>query len=170
LRAALAAIPDNDPTTIHIQVEEIVLESALSAPETGIVNIIGEATGGPTVIHPASGHEHEFRFLTAGVGNNGHFLLKNLGAHSFGTTGDGGAILALGELTLEDCGFSDNVAGGNGGAVASVGLDLTIINSGFGGSSQGEWNIAGNYGGAVYFAPAGGVANSSGGDGGVWGK
>src|SRR5262245_32065142 len=51
LRAALAAIVDNDPTTIHIQVEEIVLESALTSPETGAVEIHGE-TQLWTEIHP----------------------------------------------------------------------------------------------------------------------
>jgi predicted outer membrane repeat protein len=147
LRAAVAAIFDNDPTTIHIQVSAIALESEIICAETGVVEFVGE-TPFPVNIHPAGGFEHDFRFMTIGIGNGGNFLLDNLQISDFGTSANGGAVWNRGTLTVAGCHFASNFSGGNGGAIASTGLNLTLLESSF------ADNVA-DLGGAVYFVPAG---------------
>lgn len=160
LRAALASVFDNDPTVIHIEVSEIGTDSELFVPESGIVEIVGE--NGKTDIHPNEGEEHSFRGMSLGIGDGGTFELNNLSFTNFAATGagmdaDGGAVLNDGTLTVVNCFFAGNTAPGNGGALASLGLDLTVSDSSFGSGSDPEGRNVGYYGGAIYFAPNGGV-------------
>lgn len=156
LREALETMNPNEYNQIFIQVGAIELNSQLYAYDTAEVEIIGDYNPlFPVLIRPAQELMGEFRFLTSGLANQGTTTLSNLDIRYFGTTGDGGAILNLGlQLNVDGCIISENMAAGNGGAIASTpGLQLNVTNSGF------EYNTAGGNGGAVYFAPNGGVEN-----------
>jgi hypothetical protein len=152
----------NTPNEIIIQsgVTTISLMSTLSVTNSASLSIHTANPAGPNVIiAPAPFLPHyQFRFLTAGLGNQGTFSLTNLTIWHFGTTGDGGAILHQGLLLeLDHCALVDNRANGNGGAVADTGLDLTIKDHCYFGAGAGfSGNVAGTSGGAVWFFPNGG--------------
>jgi predicted outer membrane repeat protein len=160
LRAALDEM-NNGPLMnqlVEIVIDEgvtdIQLESQLYAYNSAGVVIEGVSEG-RVHIHPVAGSEGAFRFLTSGLGNSGVSTLLHLAVTDFGTNENGGALLNLGTLTVDDCWFQRNVAGGNGGAIASTGFNLTIEESLFGGAFQWDGNTAAGVGGAIWFAPAG---------------
>lgn len=151
LRDALNTMDQNVPNQIIIEVGSIGLDSQLYAYDSAGVEIAA-APGTMVDIEPTSPAEWgHFRFLTSGIADSGVTTLNSLLVMHFGTSGDGGAVLNLGlQLNVNLCAMDDNVAAGNGGAIASTpGLQLNIADSGF------DDNSAGGYGGAIYFAPNG---------------
>lgn len=151
----------NTPNEIVIQPEAtyIQLLSTLEAINSASLTIRPADPATTVLVEPAPFlPRYQFRFLSTGLANQGTFVLSNLRVRNFGTTGDGGAILHRGLLLeVRNCDFVNNRAAGNGGAIANVGLDVTIKDhSYFGGMHELPGNVAGGSGGAVWFFPNGG--------------
>ncbi|KGO06167.1 hypothetical protein NV36_04495, partial [Dokdonia donghaensis DSW-1] len=112
--------------------------------------ITGNGTTG-TIIDGASNNARLFN-ITGGASST----ITMITFRNAIEAGDGGAIALsnAGLITISDCDFTNNTAGGSGGggAIASTDSDLTIMSSSFIGNAA---TGAGGSGGAVYQATSG---------------
>jgi hypothetical protein len=159
LRAAVQA--NNSPPNINTPNEIVIaayldnigLFSSLSIYNSAQVVIHSENPADPVTIKPAFPFQYNtFRFLLAGEGNSGNYVLTTLRVQHFGASDDGGAIQHWGNsLSIINCDISYNTSGMNGGAVANLGFQLYVEGGGF------TNNIAAGDGGAIFHAPNGGT-------------
>ncbi len=63
---------------------------------------------------------------------------------------DGGGVVNSGVLSVQNCVFSGNNAGGRGGAIANIGGTLSVVGSTFSSNYAGAGNHAGQRGGGIY--------------------
>ena len=97
----------------------ITLTSELLLTDTtGTVSIVGP-NGGTQIIQRARTDGNRFRLFQIATGTSAAF--RSLALANGSTTGNGGAILNLGSLDIDQSTLSFNDAGGNGGAIFNGG-------------------------------------------------
>lgn len=138
------------PNTITFNGNFVVTLTSGEIEITEDLVITGNGTTG-TIIDGASNNSKLFSITGGTTSTITMMTLRNAAE-----TGNGGAIALsnAGLVTISDCVFTDNTAGGSGGggAIASADSDLTITNSSFTGNTA---TGAGGSGGAVYQATSG---------------
>ena len=124
LRDALNSAEDGDVITFDHLIETVTLNSEISFGQKNIT------IDGRSLVTITKGPFENFRLLNS-TATEGTLTLKGLTVQNGNVSGDGGGVLASGNVRVMNCTFTEN-RGINGGGIYAQ--DLTAVNSVFAGN------------------------------------